>query len=130
MQEADPSHSFGLLRAAEECDEFAPSHAKLPVEDEAYQRAELCITAKFCRRWQRWVIFDWDEASGRSHHVAYAPESDLIAASPRNDATGHQRKSAVTRLIPSAENYPALTAALSTGFEWKNELELGSTFSV
>ena len=32
-------------------------------------------------------IFDWDEASGRSHHVGYAPESDLIAASPRNDAT-------------------------------------------
>ena len=54
MQETDPSHSFGL-RAAEECDEFAPSHAKLPVEDEAYQRAELCITAKICRRWQRWV---------------------------------------------------------------------------
>ena len=23
-----------------------------------------------------WVIFDWDEASGRSHHVGYAPESD------------------------------------------------------
>jgi hypothetical protein len=36
------------------------------------------------------VIFDWDEASGRSHHVGYAPESDLIAASPRNDATGHE----------------------------------------
>ena len=60
------SHSFGLLgaclerpcdgRAAEECDEFAPSHAKLPVEDEAYQRAALCITAKICRRWQRWVL--------------------------------------------------------------------------
>ena len=30
-----------------------------------------------------------DEVSGRSHHVGYAPESDLIAASPRNDATGH-----------------------------------------
>ena len=38
-----------------------------------------------------WVIFDWDEASGRSHHVGYAPESDLIAASPRNDATGQLR---------------------------------------
>ena len=24
-----------------------------------------------------WVIFDWDEASGRVHHVGYAPESDL-----------------------------------------------------
>ena len=35
-----------------------------------------------------WVIFDWDEASGRSHHVGYAPESDRIVASPRNDATG------------------------------------------
>jgi hypothetical protein len=59
VQETDPSHWFGLLRAggerpcdgraAEECDEFAPSHAKLPVEDEAYQRAELSITAKICR---------------------------------------------------------------------------------
>ena len=38
-------------------------------------------------------IFDWDEASGRSHHVGYAPESDLIAASPRNDVTGHYRRS-------------------------------------
>ena len=26
-----------------------------PVEDEAYQRAELCITVKICRRWQRGV---------------------------------------------------------------------------
>jgi hypothetical protein len=32
--------------AAEECDEIAPSHAKLPVEDKAYQRAALCVTAK------------------------------------------------------------------------------------
>jgi hypothetical protein len=37
--------------------------------------------------------FDWDEPSGRSHHVGYAPESDLIAASPRNEATGQYRKS-------------------------------------
>jgi len=46
--ETHPSHTFGLLRAcgkrpcdgraAEECDEFAPSHAKAPVEGEAYQR--------------------------------------------------------------------------------------------
>jgi hypothetical protein len=28
-----------------ERDEVAPSHAKLPVEDEAYQRAALCATA-------------------------------------------------------------------------------------
>jgi hypothetical protein len=48
VQETDPSRSLGLLRAcgerpsdgraAQECDEFALSHAKLPVDDEAYQR--------------------------------------------------------------------------------------------
>jgi hypothetical protein len=37
-------------RATEECDEVAPSHAKLPVEDKAYQRAALCVTAKLARR--------------------------------------------------------------------------------
>src|SRR5262249_16200736 len=42
-------------RAAQECDEVAPSHAKLPVEDKAYQRAALCVTAKLAARWQRWV---------------------------------------------------------------------------
>src|SRR5207249_1829084 len=36
--------------AAEECDEVAPSHAKLPVEDKAYQRAVLCVTAKLARQ--------------------------------------------------------------------------------
>src|SRR5215468_3444431 len=44
VPETDPSRSLGLLRArgerpcdghaAQECDEFAPSHAKLPVKDE------------------------------------------------------------------------------------------------
>jgi hypothetical protein len=52
---AEPSNPIRLLRArrerpsgraAEECDEVAPSHAKLPVEDKAYQRAALCVTAK------------------------------------------------------------------------------------
>src|SRR6516165_10349256 len=33
-------------RAADERDEVAPSHAKLPVEDKAYQSAALCVTAK------------------------------------------------------------------------------------
>jgi hypothetical protein len=35
---------------AEECDEVSPSHAKLPVEGKAYQRAALCVTAKLARR--------------------------------------------------------------------------------
>ena len=39
----------------------------------------------------RRVIFDWDEASGRSHHVGYAPESDLIIASPRMARMGWGR---------------------------------------
>jgi hypothetical protein len=40
VQETDPSRALKPLRgrAAEECDEFAPSHAKLPVGDVAYQR--------------------------------------------------------------------------------------------
>jgi hypothetical protein len=37
-------------RTAEKRDEVAPSHAKLPVEDKAYQRAALCVTAKLARR--------------------------------------------------------------------------------
>jgi len=37
-------------RAAQECDEIAPSHAKLPVEDKAYQSAALCVTAKLARQ--------------------------------------------------------------------------------
>jgi len=55
VQEIDPSRSLGLLRAcgerpcdgraAEECDEFAPSRAKLPVEDEGYQR-QRCASHK------------------------------------------------------------------------------------
>ena len=31
-------------------DEVAPSHAKLPVEDKAYQRAVLCVTAKLAAK--------------------------------------------------------------------------------
>jgi hypothetical protein len=41
--------------AAQECDEVAPSHAILPVEDKAYQRAALCVTAKLITEWQKWV---------------------------------------------------------------------------
>jgi hypothetical protein len=36
-------------RAAQECDEVAPSHAELPVEDKVYQRVALCITAKIAQ---------------------------------------------------------------------------------
>src|SRR5262249_60859172 len=41
-------------RAAEECDEVAPSHA-MPVEGKAYQRAALCVTAKLARLCHLWV---------------------------------------------------------------------------
>jgi len=37
-------------RAAEKCDEVAPSHAKLPAGDKAYQTAALCVTAKLARQ--------------------------------------------------------------------------------
>ena len=37
-------------RAAEKCDEVAPSHAKLPVEGEAYPSAALCVTAKLAAK--------------------------------------------------------------------------------
>ena len=57
VQETDPSHSLGLLRAGgerpcdgrapEECDEFAPSHAKLPVEDEATRGQSCASQQKF-----------------------------------------------------------------------------------
>jgi len=55
VENADAAHAVALLRArrerprrrdAQECDEVAPSHAKLAVEDKAYQRAGLCVTAK------------------------------------------------------------------------------------
>jgi hypothetical protein len=54
-ENADALHPLGLRsarrerprrRTAQEFDEVAPSHAKLPVEDKAYQRAALCVTAK------------------------------------------------------------------------------------
>jgi len=54
-QRADPPHPLALLRArrerpsrraAEECNEVAPSHARLPVAYKAYQRAALCVTTK------------------------------------------------------------------------------------
>jgi hypothetical protein len=38
-------------RAAKECDEVAPPHVKLPpLEDKAYQRTALCVTAKLARQ--------------------------------------------------------------------------------
>src|SRR6516165_9114131 len=55
----DLPHTHGLRmrrarprrrRDAKECDEVAPSHKQLPVEDKAYQSAALCVTAKLPRR--------------------------------------------------------------------------------
>src|SRR5262245_25587211 len=58
---SSPVHAIALLRgrherprgrAAEECDEVAPLHANLPIEDKAYQTAALCVTAKLAAQWQ------------------------------------------------------------------------------
>src|SRR5262249_25213234 len=39
--------------AAQGCDEVAPSHEILPVEDKAYQKAALCSTASSCEQSQQ-----------------------------------------------------------------------------
>ena len=88
MQETVPSRSLGLQRVGgerpcdgrvpEESDEFALSHANLPVEDEAYHRAALCIAAKICRRWQRWVLVVWK----RPARLAYRADAGEGLAMP------------------------------------------------
>jgi hypothetical protein len=42
-------------RAAHQCDEVAPSHEKLPIEDKAYQRVALCVTTKWDPQMTLWV---------------------------------------------------------------------------
>jgi len=56
-------------RAAEKCDEVPPSHGKMPVEDKAYQRAALCVTAKMVPPMTLWVISGHDPFLG---HVRFA----------------------------------------------------------
>jgi hypothetical protein len=59
-------------RAAEERDEVAPSHAKLPVEDKAYQRAALCVTAKIGPLMTLWIIHVDRHTPAACEHVRFA----------------------------------------------------------
>src|SRR5215468_2203324 len=58
-------------RAAQQCDEVAPSHA-----EKAYQRVALCVTAKLARQGPLWVISDHSVRHRRSRHARFAPKAD------------------------------------------------------
>src|SRR5262245_59164094 len=102
------------------CDEVAPSHAKLPVEDKAYQRAALCVTAKSARQMTLWVI---NGPSGKSHmigHVRFAPKATvgdqtvILAAPPLPVMT-----SIVSLFVGSNLNNAPYLCACSWRLAWR-----------
>src|SRR5262249_42242919 len=90
-QETNPGDFRGRLlrarrerprrRATDERDEIAPSHA-MPVEDKAYQRAALCVTAKLARLCPLWVIHDRDWQSQNPCSSA-SPQKRTNRSKPR-----------------------------------------------
>jgi hypothetical protein len=56
---------------------FASSHAKLPIEDKAYQRAALCVTAKIGPPMVLWVNHDRGGRGVASMHVRFAPKATV-----------------------------------------------------
>src|SRR5262245_29765235 len=67
-------------RAAEECDEVTPSHARLPGAYKAYQRAALCVTTKWHPQMTLWV----NSVGFRNvrHESAYPPIAALRRTCP------------------------------------------------
>ena len=103
VQETDPSRSLGPQRVrraamdgrvAQESDEFALSHANVLVEYQAYHRAALCITAKICRRWQRWVI---RVISSECKRLPLFPQEPTFGCSTISVAEGQKATSLVAR---------------------------------
>jgi hypothetical protein len=62
---------------------------QLPVEDKAYQRAALCVTAKLARQVQRWVNRYRCNPSRGPVYVRFTPNSDKTFAPQRNVALCH-----------------------------------------